>query len=499
MPLDTSIPLQAKTPEFNPLQQALQVAQFRYMNANGQAMQQQFDANRAVSAAYQQATDPNTGRVDNNKLLGIISQDPRAAYNMPTIVKGLNDQTEQQIRIDNSQLDNAKQHLGWAYQVAGAIASNPNATTDDVLSAVGLGIKNGQITPQMAGQAISDMPGLDAPKGALQAWAARHVAQIAGAAKQLDVMLPSVSTLDKGGSIDQVATDKISGVPAVTKSFTKTLDPATASTPTPAYVNGQPGNIPRSQFAVGGDQPPPIPTVAQPSNMPTSNGQAAPMPSGPLPGAPRGFVATGPAMGVQDANAGTVKTMNDHWDALSGTAGNAQRNIGIANNIQQLANTANTGFGSDRKATVNAILAAFGAKASGNTATDNDLLNKNVAQLNISSLPGGTDAAKALQAAATPGAKMQPEAIKEAAQYIVGVNQMALAEQNYLQGYKLNNDATGYTQAKTQFDQNADPRIWAWASMQDPAKRATYAKQLQAQDPGIVQKIHSLEQMGVIK
>jgi len=51
MPLDTSIPLQTKAPEFNPLQQALQVAQYRAYNANGLAAQQQLAANRATSQA----------------------------------------------------------------------------------------------------------------------------------------------------------------------------------------------------------------------------------------------------------------------------------------------------------------------------------------------------------------------------------------------------------------------------------------------------------------
>lgn len=57
MALDTSIPLQTKAPANNPLQTALQVAQFRMANAQGNALQQQIGANQAVSQAIQAHTD----------------------------------------------------------------------------------------------------------------------------------------------------------------------------------------------------------------------------------------------------------------------------------------------------------------------------------------------------------------------------------------------------------------------------------------------------------
>ena len=89
MPLDTSIPLQAQAPQQNPLQTLIGVANLRMANAQGGALQQQIAANRATSAAYQQATDPTTGVVDNNKLVGILSQDPNAAYNLPQVIQGI--------------------------------------------------------------------------------------------------------------------------------------------------------------------------------------------------------------------------------------------------------------------------------------------------------------------------------------------------------------------------------------------------------------------------
>jgi hypothetical protein len=97
MPLDTNIALNANAPApINPLQTALQVAQYRAYNANGQAAQQGLDANRAISAAYQQATDPTTGQVDNNKLMAIISQNPAAGSKLGEVVQGINTQKQQQ-------------------------------------------------------------------------------------------------------------------------------------------------------------------------------------------------------------------------------------------------------------------------------------------------------------------------------------------------------------------------------------------------------------------
>jgi hypothetical protein len=511
MALDTSIALNANAPQpTNPLQTALQVAQFRAYNANGQAAQQGLDANRAISRAYQQATDPKTGQVDNNKLMAIISQDPAAGFKLGDVVQGINTQKQQQqtlargdIGLSNDQLDSAQKHLGWAYQTAGSIANNPNATASDVTAAVGRAIDSGQITPQIAAQALADMPGADAPKGALQQWAANHVAQAAGQAQQLGIMLPKTGAIDKGDQILLTNTNPVSGDVAQTGSINKALDPATATAPVPVYQNGVPGIAPRNSLPGfgGAGSPPPLPSVAMPTNMPTSNGQAAPLPSGPAPGAPAGFVATGPAMGVQGSNDGNVDVVNKHWTAVGNDAQNAQTNIGIAQNIKAYADKALTGKQGDKLAAVNGILSIFGQGGQTDISTATDLLQKNMARLSLTSRQGagGTDAAGALATAANPHGTMTAEAIKDAADQVIGSQKMALAQQQLLQPFKLNNDVAGYQSTLSKFNQAADPRVWQFQGM-TPEQRASFkASMSPADQKAFSSKIRTLEGMGAIQ
>lgn len=516
MPLDTSIPLQAQAPQINPLQQALQVAQFRAYNANGLAAQQQLDANRATSAAYQQATDPTTGQVDNNKLVGILSQNRAAAYNLPQVIQGINTQKQQQqalqtgaVKLSSDQIDNAQKMNTMIYQRLSTLDPNdPNFTAKVMQNGVDL-VNQFHADPQMVLSHLQDIP---QDPAARQAWLQRGLASVSGTLETLKAMTPTPTPIDTGGSIQYKDTNPLTNPGIIGTTIGKTLDPATASTPTPAYFNGQPGNIPRSQFAGGVDQPPPIPTVAQPANMPTSSGQAAPLPGGPAPGVqtpapgaqpgmPRGFVPTGPAMGVQGSSDGNVQTVNTHWNQLSNDAANAQTNIGIAQNIKAYADKALTGPQGDKLAAVNGILSIFGQGGQTDLNTATDLLQKNMARLSLTSRQsaGGTDAAGALATAANPHGTMTAAAIKDAADQVIGAQQMALSEQKVLQPYKLSNNVAGYQQAQTQFNQAADPRIWQFANM-SPQQRASFkASMSPADQQAFSSKIRILEGMGAIQ
>jgi hypothetical protein len=206
-------------------------------------------------------------------------------------------------------------------------------------------------------------------------------------------------------------------------------------------------------------------------------------------------------MGVQGSNDGNVQTVNTHWGQLSNDAANAQTNIGIAQNIKAYADKALTGKQGDKLAAVNGILSIFGQGGQTDISTATDLLQKNMARLSLTSRQGagGTDAAGALATAANPHGTMTAEAIKDAADQVIGAQQMALAEQKILQPYKLSNNVAGYQQAQTQFNQAADPRIWQFANM-NPQQRATFkAGMSPADQQAFGAKIRTLESLGAIQ
>jgi hypothetical protein len=501
MPLDTSIPLQAQAPQFNPLQQALQVAQFRAYNANGQAAQQQLDANRATSAAYQQATDPTTGQVDNNKLIGILSQDPRAAYNLPQVMQGIQNlkQAQQtyakgQIGLSSDQIDNAQKMNTMIYQRLSTLDPNdPKFQAKVLQNGVDL-INQFHADPSMVMSHLQDIP--QDPQGRQQ-WLQRGLASVSGTLENLKAMTPTPTQVDTGGSIQYKDTNPLTNPGIIGMTMQKTLDPVTASSPVNVIgPNNTPGVVPRGEMW----NAPPLPTGANPQGA----GAPAPPPGqSAAPGQPATphFVATGPAMGVQGSNDGNVQTVNTHWGQLSNDAANAQTNIGIAQNIKAYADKALTGKQGDKLAAVNGILSIFGQGGQTDISTATDLLQKNMARLSLTSRQGagGTDAAGALATAANPHGTMTAEAIKDAADQVIGAQQMALAEQKILQPYKLSNDVAGYQQAQTQFNQAADPRIWQFANM-NPQQRATFkAGMSPADQQAFGAKIRTLESLGAIQ
>lgn len=507
MPLDTSIALNANAPApMNPLQQALQVAQFRAYNANGLAAQQGLDANRAISAAYQQATDPTTGRVDNNKLMALIGGNPAAAFKLGDVVQSINTQKQQQqtldrgdIALNNDQRDNYASGTKFlTQQMATVDPSDPNAAKK-IIDIGTSAVQQGHIPAAMFKSVVAQFP--DDAKEWPQ-FIQKRLASFQDPGAQLGSITPKPVVQDLGGSYQVNDSNVITNPSYIGSTMNKTLDPGTASTPTQYYDPADKTPKVGRRDQVMGGQPPPIPTVPG-LGVGGGAGQAAPLPSGPAPGAPGGMrgVPTGPAMGVADSNQGNVDVVNNHWKSVGADAQNAQTNIGIAQNIKAYADKALTGKQGDKLAAVNGILSIFGEKGQTDLNTATDLLKKNMARLNLTSRQGagGTDAAGAMASAANPNGTMSADAIKEAADQVIGAQKMALSQQQLLQPYKLNNDVAGYQSTLSKFNQAADPRVWQFQSM-TPEQRASFkAGMSPADQKAFSNKIRTLEGMGAIQ
>jgi hypothetical protein len=465
MPLDTSIPLQAQAPQINPLQTLLGVANYRMANAQGGALQQAVNANRATSAAYQQATDPNTGAVDNNKLVGILSQNPDAAYNLPQVIQGINTQKKQQIDIDTSQLDNLKNHINWAYQTASAVASDPNATTDDVFKALSQAVNAQQITPQIASQAIADMPPPGAPKGALQSWAARHAAQAAGAAQQLQMQMPTYAQTNTGPATVAVNTNPYAangGVGTVGYTVNNGLSPTEAAAQVPVVnADGTPGT--RSKASVLQEQ-----------------GLGGLLPAGAQGGigagrygsSNNGVVATGPAAGTveatQKANAagGDMLTADRQSNAQSGAR------INMLQNASTALQNATTGGGADKIQAARSLLVTLGAapQETADKVQSFDEANKYLtqyAQQKASGFGNGTDAQLSAAISGNGNTHISNLAAQDVVKVNLGLERM---EQARMQAW----DQSGlppaqYAQWKSKWGSAMDPRVFI-ADQMDPSK-----------------------------
>ncbi|AYY96936.1 hypothetical protein EGY19_05395 [Burkholderia multivorans] len=193
--------------------------------------------------------------------------------------------------------------------------------------------------------------------------------------------------------------------------------------------------------------------------------------------------------------------LSKKWTDLNAANQQAQTTVSYLQTIKDLAGKAAVGPQSDRLNYVNGLLSLAGSERATDAVTANNLLDKYANQITTRLSQGGmgTDAARAIIQSAYPNAHMTKGAINEAVDNLVGVQQMTQAKARVLAPLRNANDAAGYTNAELAFDQNADPRIFQYAGIKDPAARATFAKNLMAADPGIVDKIQALQKLGALK
>lgn len=193
--------------------------------------------------------------------------------------------------------------------------------------------------------------------------------------------------------------------------------------------------------------------------------------------------------------------LSKKWADLDAANREAQNTISYLQNIKGLASKAAVGPQSDRLNYINGLLSLAGSEKATDMVTANDLLNKYSGQITarLSANGMGTDAARSILQSAYPSAHMNAGAINEAVDNLVGAQQMTQAKARLLAPLRNANDSAGYTNKELAFDQSADPRIFQYANIKDPAARQAFAKNLIQQDPTIPQKIQALQKLGVFK
>jgi hypothetical protein len=226
-----------------------------------------------------------------------------------------------------------------------------------------------------------------------------------------------------------------------------------------------------------------------------------------------GRPAASAPMGAQvnaEKGAGNLQDeLSKKWTDLSNQNVQAQSTISYLQNIKGLASKAAVGPMADRLNFVNGLLSMAGPNAKSIAGSDravdavtaNNLLDKYSNQITARLSANGmsTDSARSILQSAYPNSKMNQAAINEAADNLIGAQQMTQAKTRLLTPLANARNPTDYNNAEMKFDQNADPRIFQYANIQDPTQRQAFAQKLIKQDPNIVQKIKNLEAMGAMQ
>jgi len=222
-------------------------------------------------------------------------------------------------------------------------------------------------------------------------------------------------------------------------------------------------------------------------------------------GAPSGAPAAGPPLGATTNADSLARNQQDFmakdWTQQQAANANAQIAISRLSTISDLASKAVIGGGAEKLDYMNHLLAQVGVKPANDAATATDLFNKNVNQITTALTAGGmsTDQARTMVQAAYPNSHMTPDAVREASSNLVANLQMQQAKTNMLSGFYNNGDAKGYSQAKTTFETNADPRLWQLQSM-TPQQQAAFVQSLAPADArALLAKRQALRGMGVFR
>ncbi|OXJ16339.1 hypothetical protein [Burkholderia sp. HI2500] len=462
MPLDTSIPLQVKTAEFNPLQQALQVAQFRYMNANGQAMQQQLAANQAASEAFKQSTDAN-GNTDYNKFRSIMAGGA-GAYNLPQINNSILDAQQKQATLTGTNLDQAMKTQSALRQGLGSLLTKPDLSPQDVMSFGVTQLQAGAITPQVFQAEMQSMP---SDPQALRGWLQQHYMSALSGETQLNAMMPKYAQVNTGPATVAVNQNPLAaggGVGTVGYTVQNGLSPSEALAPgLTLNQNGQPTTYTKGQMA-----------------------------GGQVPQQPGGGYATGAPMGASDIASGAATRYNTLATAAV-QAKPMMQTYDLANQAVQGAIAAGKGSGPIASAAgivrtlTDMLPASEKEKVTGDPVKDYQLavsyLNSAADQAAQSLGLSGSDARVAAAKAGQPDPNnMNLPALQESIAHAKGLQQALLDRQQATTNFlaQNGNNTSQLPQFEAKWNQSFNPDVSYIRSLGDPAAQQAAMQKLKA-------------------
>lgn len=182
----------------------------------------------------------------------------------------------------------------------------------------------------------------------------------------------------------------------------------------------------------------------------------------------------------------------EHFARVQKESEGAQSAIGVLQNIKKYASEAFTGVGGARKELAAGIANAVGIPAYEAEKTATDVLAKNS---NLLALAGGnTDLARTLAEAANPNKKMNADAIRIAADQLIGIKRMTLAQQQFMSQYQTNPQQ--YMAAKARFDSIADPRLFQEWTQKDIAKMKQSMSEMEFRE--FVNKARAAKELGLL-
>lgn len=227
MPLDPSIPLQVQPQQspFQALQAPVQTAQgLLALKQN----QMQLGANQAISQAYAQSIDPQTGQVDFNKFQSLAGQSGAGAY-LPQFMNQVLQQRNLQQTYDTSKLDMALKQQGAIRGMIGSLVMDPEMGKSDMSGKIAAQISSAvQSGILPLDQGINEMRSIPTDPGAQAQWIQNHLINSLSGEAKLQALMPQGSVINTGGQQLLMNRNPLTGQSSIAGTVNNTLTPGEA-------------------------------------------------------------------------------------------------------------------------------------------------------------------------------------------------------------------------------------------------------------------------------
>jgi len=432
---------------------------------------QQVQGKEALGRAVTRALDPATGKIDFNKALTFLGEDPAGAFAAPEFGAQVQARERAQLDIDTAQagLDAARLELGLkTWKTVGdsagtLLASKAPLTKESATSQLTQMLASGGVfsRKEAVEQFLTFLQGMPDGDGPIRAYLQQGALQADFNQEQITKMLGGVQMVNTGGKIQPMRVGGLGpGGPQVN------LGDGIEMTRTPEARGGvvevwnpekkQMDRMTSGEFV--GDAPP-----GSVGGPPAGVGGGAR--TGRYPGSSRGTTArpAGPPLGeAEEATTTAAQSTQAFQKDLTEAGGYAQRIQGLNKASEALAK-AQTGPGSAKLQNYSAVINTFFPKAPGADRVNSyaeaqkylqDYANRRGAELGM-----GTDAARALVSAANPGVNTPKGAAEAVVNVIKGLERMQASQVAVAQAEGVR--PSEYNAWRAKWNRSVDPAAFA--------------------------------------
>jgi len=437
----------------------------------------------AQGRAMQQALDPATGQVDQNKLLGLLKQSPVGANRAVPAMDALAKLKAAGFAADQAGLETFQKRMALTSHLFSGLASKSNPSMNDVydiashaLDPALEGSKYG-ITLPVVMNAIKQFRGLDAP--GIKKKALEIQTQAATTSEILQQHSPAGQWVDQGGQLVYVPGGTAAN-PAFGTAVPKNLPPTTSiATPKGTQLLGQ-----QPATAGGG--------VVGPDGKPIVSQRGAPAasmpitPAGPMTSQPPGFDPAAAAVGANSAAQGV---------ALTAANDSSPQRKAILGNLEDLVGKFEPGVGAgwelvaknfaNRNLPVPKSWQEKGGVLDLKSVASQEEFNKlavQLAQQQFATIGGtGTDAKFSSAFETSPNDALSKLGNKTIIQLLKGNEDAIQAKNKAWQKWQKDHGPQTYGEFSTQFNEKFDPRAFQFKYV-PPKERQAYVDGMADED-----------------